>query len=442
MFDLVILGGGISGLSLAYFLERTIPSLSTILIEPKSRFGGWISSEHGPSGQMYEAGPRCLRLRGKAGVLTANLLTEVGLHDHLVFASPFTRNRYVILNKKPCLLPSGPSSLFTQPIGRHLLKKTLLEPFRKAKETKSDESIAAFFSRRSPSPIIEKLVDALVTGIWGGDPHQLSIYGTFPELAEDEHRWGSCLIGRMINLFSRKESSKISGICSLKGGLSTLPNALCSHINFPMYHSTELLSVTEKKEKLLVNTSQGEIATQRIVYAIPEQSLHRLKAPFQRTTPHASFVTVTLGWKADHLEQKGFGMLAPSTEDPHLLGIMFDSSIFPELSTHMQTRLAIILGGVRWPEVTHQSNEALLDIALNSIKKYLHITHAPDEYQIFRAPSSIPQPSIGQNYQQPFLESPCSRSFAINASIGGVSINQCIYAAHILAQRLQTIYLT
>ena len=241
-YDIVIVGGGISGLSFAYFYQQKHQGTSLLLIDPKERVGGWTHTITLPSGQTYETGPRCLHLRGKTAFATNELIVGCGLQNRVVKASKTSNTRYVLLDGKPTPLPKGLFDLISTPIGRELGKRILLEPFQQ-KGLPIDESVASFFARRAPSPLIAKLADALVTGIWGGDASSLSMTHAFGELKELEQTHGSCLKGILCSIFTKRQRPPIRGICTFLNGLSELIHGLEERIQTPILTNTSVFSI-------------------------------------------------------------------------------------------------------------------------------------------------------------------------------------------------------
>ena len=427
-YDVVIIGGGVSGLATAYFLERLVPGISMLLVEERPRLGGWIYTLALPSGQRYEAGPRSLRLRGASAIATSDLLIDCGLQNEVIKASSSANSRYVVLDNKPVCLPKGLLDLFRTPVGRELFKKTLLEPFQ-GKGSADDETLSAFLARRAPSPLVEKLGSALASGIWGGEADQLSIYHTFPELKQDDLRFGSCLLGRLAALFEKKPRPKIKGMCTLRRGLGDLVSSIAAHLSTPVWTQTGVTSIRTDTAPVEISTSSGTVYADRVIAAVPEDTLLRLApslCPNFPLFPFASFASVVMGWEEDCLERPGFGILAPSSEDPHVLGIVLDSCVFPEQSTHMKTRMTVIMGGVRWPEGINAHDEELLKIACSRICAWTKVTKPPKEYAVIRCSRAIPQPAVGTRRLTPYIASWCQKLYAIAPSFGGVSVNQCI----------------
>ncbi len=457
--DIIIVGGGISGLSCAYFLQQYAPNMSCRILESTPRVGGSISTFKLGSGQLYESGPRSLRFRGESSIPTYELLENLDLTKHLLRSSPEANNRYVVLDGVPKALPSSIVSLFLTPIGRHLFLKTLLEAFQKP-SFEEDESVASFFSRRAPSPTISKLVDALCSGIWGGDPKSLSIIGTFPELKKDELDFGSVVRGRLAALLSKKVTPKISGIYALKEGLGSLIASLSDNLKVPIHTHSQVISIKPKDGLIEVCTPSKTYQAKKAIMAIPETVMRHLY-PFQPKnrivdtskinssaetgihpqlfeieTPLASFATVVMGFKNRSIPKRGYGILAPSTEDPHVLGIVFDSCVFPEQYSGMKTRLSVIIGGARFKGVVSEKEEDIYALARKAVCSWTGIEEAPDEYAIIRSDNSIPQMPVGCRPLQPYRISPCGTVLAIGPSIGGVSVNQCIASAHATATYL------
>ena len=212
----VILGGGITGLSAAFHVARKQPTVQITLVEKSDRFGGWIRSErvevHDGDGNkgnvLLEAGPRTIRSNSKSilELVRGSFLQQLTSHPTSVAiyqiylldlrsevlstprASPSGRNRFLHVTPTPGLqaLPSSLLSAFTLPLGRLILRSILSEPFlranKRAHASDDDESVDAFFTRHFGAPFARTLASALVHGIYAADSRRLSVRAAFPTL--------------------------------------------------------------------------------------------------------------------------------------------------------------------------------------------------------------------------------------------------------------------
>src|SRR5688572_5503946 len=171
MRRVVIVGGGISGLSLAYRLEQR--GADVTLLERRTRTGGVIGTVE-RDGYRVETGPNGFLDNHPA---TATLCQELGVAGRLVPASETARrNRFLFLEGKLRKLPASLWSFLTGDVLSWRAKFALLtERFRRARPGLADESVEHFARRRTNDEIARTLVDAFVTGIHAGDPGLLSV---------------------------------------------------------------------------------------------------------------------------------------------------------------------------------------------------------------------------------------------------------------------------
>ena len=193
MTRIVIVGGGVSGLTLAYRLEQRLPAAEVVVLEQQPRLGGKVATLH-RDGFRVEAGPNGFLDTNPA---TLDLCRELGLGDRLTAASEAAgRNRFLLLNGRLRKLPGSLWSFLTSDVLSWRGKLNLLaERFRPPRRDDADESIDAFARRRAGREVAETLADAFVTGIHAGDPTLLSVRAAFPRLAAMEREHGSVTKG-------------------------------------------------------------------------------------------------------------------------------------------------------------------------------------------------------------------------------------------------------
>ncbi len=370
---IVIRGGGISGLTAAYTLQQR-GYTDIMIVEKSDRLGGCIQSvEH--EGFLFELGPRSLRGSGH-GQTTLALARELGLP--ITCADPSAAKRYTLRNGALRQISLRDPKL---------LLALLREPFRRKGD--GEESIDAFFRRRLGSYVADNLVDPFVSGIFAGDPTQLSLRACFPQLELWEKNNGSLLGGAWANRGAPKHP-----LFSFPEGMEQLPRALAAQLDV----SIKLNSIEVPPADLVVNT-------------LPDRSI-----------PRASVVVVNLGWRTHVLSRSGFGYLVPSNEAADVLGVVFDSCVFPQHNRHVkETRLTVMMGGVRRPDLLELSEEGLLEMALVALSDHLEIRRAPDVFLVTKQRDAIPQYPLGHAMPG----NPCR----LGSSYHGVGVNDCIHAA-------------
>lgn len=362
MKKIVIIGAGISGLAAGWYHKQKGNQVT--ILEKSDRVGGWIRTTL-LDDFLFEEGPRGFRPSGK-GKRTLALVKELGLEKELLPACKEAKIRY--LAKKGKLhrfYPFRPSLLFA------LLRYKLTSPSQE-----EDESIASFCSRRFGRKITNTLVDPLVKGIFGGKIDELSMKSCFPSLWDGN--------------FKKPERSLVP-LYSFRNGMETLTQALGRRL----------------EEHIVLNTPVSHIEkleADLIIAAIPSPAF-----------TYRTLTTVNLGWKSRLLPKRGFGFLVPSSENEKIMGMTWDSELFPEQNRGEMTRICVMLEG-------EQTGETALD----GVKNYLGIERHPDA-TLIRYPK-LPHYLVGHAQRLSFFQKHSPALFIGNA-YSGVGVNDCIEAA-------------
>ncbi|NGX53978.1 MAG: Protoporphyrinogen oxidase [Chlamydiae bacterium] len=367
---ILILGAGISGLSTAWYLHKRFKDdIKLTIVEKSNRVGGWIQTIN-KEGFLFERGPRGFRPHPT----TLALVNELGLDKELIHAEPAAKRRYLYMNQK--LQPITPPFLFRLGLLSVLWRERKIPP-----STEEDESIESFFLRRTNRRLAETLIDPLTTGIFGGDYRKLSIRSCFSTLHEWEQQHGSIIRGM---LATRKTRTKSKGpLCSFREGMETLPRRLAEKL----------------PAEIKLSSSPEGIEADHTISCLPPPDL-----------PRTTLTTVSLGYRTPILKKRGFGYLIPSKEKETILGVTWDSEIFPIQNRENQTRLCVIL----------RESEDPLRTAQEALERHLGITAAPDVHEINLAKNAIPQLTVGHHKRE--YEGVCS-----------VGINNCIVHAEKVA---------
>lgn len=274
-----ILGGGISGLSFAWFLLRHHPNAEITLFESSSQLGGVCAAP-----RIFPYSPHSTLLK---------LIQSVGLEKEVVRSSPAAAKRFIWHRGA------------LRPVSELISWKDGLRALFRPSGKKEDLSIYEFAARRFSPEIAETLFDPLALGIYAGDIRQLSLRSCFPKFYE----WDCGKIPFW------KMRPKQQGLFSLKGGLSRLTEELQRKLPIHFRLNQEISDLSA-------------LDADWIISALPLPAFRQLTGCFQGIQS-ASVWTTELIYSGDHLP-KGYGYLIPSQEKEALMGMIWDSVLFPE----------------------------------------------------------------------------------------------------------------
>ncbi len=453
MKKVVIIGAGISGLSLAWHLQKRCgPAIDLHIIEKAPRAGGWMHTKN-IDGFLFEMGPRTFKASRCQALL--ELIYDMGLEESLIFSSKDSMKRYIWLNGKLQLLPSNPFSLFTSPLTRGSLLSLAKEWFVPP-GTGDDESIYDFVTRRLNQKVATTLFDPFTLGIFAGDIRKLSIKSCFPGLFDWERNKGS-LTGGIFSLLKEKmqKKQKINpyhqlshvGLFSLKEGNYRLVEEMTSKLNADIQYSTEVISIKPKVKGIEVFTSSGTISADQVFLATPVKETTRLLSflPENSLSFFNELKTVTLGavylgYKKNLLQDKAFGYLIPSSEKEKVLGVVWDSIIFPKRNTFPEeTRLTVVIGGAHNPESTKFTESDCIALAKDAVLRHMGITAVPDAIGYTLAKDSIPQFEVGHFRKLEAFEKSLSELYPQIGLVGNyldsVSVNRCVERGRKIAEK-------
>jgi oxygen-dependent protoporphyrinogen oxidase len=199
MKPVAIIGAGITGLTAAFYLKRK--GMPVTVYESNERAGGVIQSVR-QNGFLAESGPNTIL---ETSPKIAQLVRDAGLDSRRLDTDPKAAARYVVRYRRPIAMPASQLGIFTSELLSMKAKFALLrEPFVPPRRDGHEESIAEFVVRRLNREFLDQMIDALVSGIYAGDPHKLSVQQAFPRLAELEARYGSLIKGQIFGARERK----------------------------------------------------------------------------------------------------------------------------------------------------------------------------------------------------------------------------------------------
>ena len=199
MKRIAIIGGGIAGLSAAFYLEkarRAGADLQWALFEKSDRLGGVIQTER-RDGFVIEAGPDSfLSIKPDA----SRLCQELGLGNQLISSNDASRKTYILVKNQLVSIPHGlefmvPTRIWpmaTTPLFSFSTKlRMAAELFSSARKDGDDESVGDFVRRHFGQEMVDRVAEPLLAGVYGGNAERLSIRAVLPRFAEMERQHGS-----------------------------------------------------------------------------------------------------------------------------------------------------------------------------------------------------------------------------------------------------------
>jgi oxygen-dependent protoporphyrinogen oxidase len=461
MPSVLIVGGGISGLALAYRLQQFAPAVEVTVLEERARPGGTIWTER-RDGFQVEIGPNGF-LDTKPS--TAMLCSDLGLGERLVAADPgAARNRYLLLDGRLKPLPAGLGSfLRTDLLSWRGKLNLLLERMRPSGPTCGDESIEAFARRRAGGEVADVFADALVTGIYAGDPARLSMRACFPRIVTLEEEHGSVIKGLARAARQRRAEAAAQGrpyrrsgtMWSFPEGLRLLAETLAAALRRPPVlgaaaHQIEKVEAAGAPPPrwMVRGDGQERWTGDALVLACPGQRQEALLADLDRelaaeigSIPYNRLAVVALGYRRADVPRPldGFGFLVPQRSRRDLLGVQWCSSLFPQRAPEGTVLLRAMCGGWHRPEVVDWPDDRLLHAVRADLRVALGVVAEPIFHHIVRWDRAIPQYVVGHleriariearaaQYPGLFLGGNCYR---------GVALNDCTEQAQLLAARV------
>jgi oxygen-dependent protoporphyrinogen oxidase len=452
MKPVAIIGGGITGLTAGFCLQRQ--GVPVTVYEASDRVGGAIRSVR-VGGYLAEFGPNTI-LETSARITA--LIRDVGLQPRRLDPDPKASARYVVRYQRPIAMPGSPLGFFTTKLFTAGAKFAVMrEPFVGARRDGAEESIAAFVRRRLNREFLDHAIDALVAGIYAGDPEKLSVQQAFPKLAALEKDYGSLIRGQIFGAGARKRRGEIAKDrapkFSFDEGLQVLPDTLCERIGSAMRLNAPVTRLTQTADGWTVDYRENGQPCRAehgaVICAAPTFKLAELDivspsrvslAPFGevRYPPVAS---VVLGFRREDVVHpcNGFGMLIPRVEGFKILGTIFSSSLFPNRAPAGHLTLTNYIGGERHPELAAKSADELYAITCADLRVLLGVKGQPTFRHHYFWPQAIPQYNVGYGRYRALMTSIESQTpgiFFAGHYRDGISLGDSIVSGASIAERV------
>ena len=450
--DVLIIGAGISGLSLAWWLARE--GLSVEIWEADKRIGGKIQSDKSEEGYLTErAASMVMNFRPEV----TELLNESGLETAKTSRLPRAEaKRYLLHNGQLTALPMQLGAMVFSPLWSLRGKLRLFaEPFIPPLFRK-DESVSRFIKRRLGKEMLEKAMEPFVAGTLAADPDQASAEACLPRLTALERKYGSITAGVMINRLLRKHTACGAETFSFRGGMQTLVETLARTpgVQIATSYQVNEINRTAKGWQVSATTADGQrtLDVSQVVVTAPAPHAAKLVSPLDnelasllQEIQYAPVNIVHMGFDRSAIDHAldGSGFLVPRNEvrkSHHAItGNLWMSSLFSDRAPHNKVLLSSFLGGARKPEIQHWDEEQCLQSTLSSLTPLLGIKADPEMVRVDRQPQALP---LYHGRHQARLQAIAERlqhypGLHLEANYrGGVSVRDRIARSRIVAKQI------
>ena len=453
LFDVAIVGAGISGLAAAYELQKR--QLSIRVFEAGPRAGGVITTERFDE-WVIDGGPDSMLVQKPAAVA---LCRELGIADQLV-PTLTPRTAYILRDDRLHRIAEGSFLGFPLDV-RSLARSSVFslggrlrmagELFVPRGSGGQDESVGAFVRRRFGQEAVDYLAEPLLAGIHAGDVDRLSTQALFPRLLEAERQSGSVI--RAFRAMRAKPSPQ-GAFVSLPGGTGQLVDTLVRTLAPGTVELSSRVADIRRHTRYVIETSGGQAQARAVILAVPAYTAGSLLRGFDTTiaalaesTPYASTATVALGYRRDQIAHAmhGSGFVVPRVERSPLLAATWVTSKWPHRAPDGHVLLRGFLGGGRDPRRLDEDDDELVSLVVAELTELMGITGEPLFTRLFRWTKQSPQYEVGHLQRIATIDQQLASLpgiFVTGSGFRAIGIPDCIADGRETASRAATFLAT
>lgn len=461
----LIIGGGIAGLSAAYHLQKTIAEAGfdwrVQLLEASDYLGGKIRTER-IDGFVIEGGPDTF-LATKPWA--TQLCQELGLGERLQGTNPAQKNTFILRKGQLQPLPDGLTMMIPTNISSMLATRLLSWPaklrmgldwFIPAKTLDGDESLGGFVSRRLGRSAYENLIEPLMSGIYAGDGDALSLQATFPYLRDLELKHGGLVKGalstkRRMGRNGQKPAGSRSAFLTPLTGLQEIVDALVNRLEkmgCELQTSQPVYRIKRNSQGYSVQLIQGQaLQADAVILAAPAYASARILSELApdlalelEAIDYVNAATVSLAYDQDQLKRplNGYGYVIPRKEGQRALACTWTSTKFPHRAPEGKALVRVFFGRAGEGIDVPTDEDELVSLARQELAQTLDLTAEPLLGKVFYWESAMPQYNLGHPERLVRIEGQL-KNFPGLALAGnayrGIGIPDCIHSGAVAAQK-------
>ena len=450
--QVLIVGGGVSGLATAYFLSRLgIPST---ILEKTTRTGGLIKTDF-IDGCRLEAGPDSFIATKPAVCELAEELP--GLQERIIGSNDASRRIFVVRDGKLLPMPKGMVMMVpgewepleqSQLIGAEAKLRIHLETKMKPRERSADISVGQLVEEHFGSEVLEYLTEPLLCGVYGGESENLSAQSVLPRFMGYERQYGSLVKGVQQELRDQPRGGSL--FLSFRDGMQTLTDALeaavTGQVNIVQGEAT---AVERNGDGWRVRVGAETISASNVVLCCPAHVNARLLeasapplADELAAIPYSSAILVMLVYQRDALDHapEGFGFLVPRGERKTIAAATLVHTKFPVRIRPGLAALRAFIVGRRAVELAHAPEADVIALVRDDYQRLMNVTAQPLFRTFHRWPNSMPQYVVGHAARVARIFRHLADYpglFLAGNAFDGVGIPDCLRRAREIAQHIR-----
>lgn len=451
MEEVVIIGSGITGLTTAYWLKRE--GFKIKVIEAQGEVGGNIKTEK-HNNFIFDTGPNSGL---ETTPLIKQLVDELNLKDEFIYANKSASKRYILRDNILHPLPLNPVDFVSSKLFSTKGKfRILMEPFIGKSRDGYYQSVAEFVRRRLGQEFLDYAINPFVSGVFAGDPENLSVKSAFPKLYRLEELYGGLFKGMIKGARERKQraekSKQNAAMFSFKNGMSVLTKRLSEFLCNDILLSHRVKKIKKENDSYIIvsdfNNDTIEIKTKSILITTPSYVASEILKDFDgylfnqlNTIYYPPVLVLNVIYRKDKIGQPldGFGFLVPEKEKKSFLGAIWNDSIFPNRGDDDFATFTIFVGGARQAKIFDEKLDKVIKVVLDEFEKVMRVSSNTESIKYKFWEKAIPQYTIGyveKEYAMNAFEMRNRGIFLGGNYRGGISIGDCIKNSKIHFERL------
>ncbi len=453
-----IIGGGISGLSAAFYLQKEKPEASITVFESSARLGGVLKTvRHGDF--LVESSADMFVTQPAAAI---DLCKDLGIEGDLLQTQPVDDRAFIGLGKKMYPVPKG-LSMMVPTLREPILESKLLSDEGKtrflsedqveAANSPADESLKSFAVRRFGIEAYEKIIQPMVSGIYTADPDKLSMHATMQRFVDMEREHGSLITAMENNRDEgdRQASGARYGMFRAPAsGMETLIESITTALPQVTFKTNTMVSSVAPKH----NPARGVGWTvdkeffNGVILATPAAAAATMVVETDPKLANAlsgistaSSAIVVLGVSRADLKKdfRGYGIIYPHVDDGQVIALSFSSNKFAGRCKDDQVLIRCFIGGAMQSELVDLKDDQLLQIAIDQLNTSVGFKGDPIFTDVFRWKQCMPQYHLGHLDRVKEIEELVNghRGLEIAGnSYWGVGVPACVASGKLAAERL------